>query len=83
MSGSIRVFTKELHRVLIFGAQDTTSSALSRILYLLSVRTDIQDKVRDELQTALQLKHAGERLEYDEISELPWLDAVIKETLRL
>lgn len=69
--------------VLIFGAQDTTSSALSRILYLLSVRTDIQDKVRDELQTALQLKHAGERLEYDEISELPWLDAVIKETLRL
>ncbi|KAK0448461.1 cytochrome P450 [Desarmillaria tabescens] len=69
--------------VLIFGAQDTTSSALSRILYLLSVRPDIQDKVRDELQTALQSKGSGERLEYDEISELPWLDAVIKETLRL
>ncbi|KAK0197765.1 cytochrome P450 [Armillaria mellea] len=69
--------------VLIFGAQDTTSSALSRILYLLSVRSDIQDKVRDELRTALQLKRSGERLGYDEISELPWLDAVIKETLRL
>ncbi|KAK0199521.1 cytochrome P450 [Desarmillaria ectypa] len=71
--------------VFIFGAQDTTSSALSRILYLLSVRPDIQDKIRDDLQTALQSKLDGEseRLEYDEISELPWLDAVIKETLRL
>ncbi|KAG7440063.1 cytochrome P450 [Guyanagaster necrorhizus] len=69
--------------VLIFGAQDTTSSALSRILHLLSVRPDIQDKIREELHTALQAKQSGGRLEYDEISELPWLDAVIKETLRL
>lgn len=32
-------------RVLIFGAQDTTSSALSRILHLLAMNPHIQDKV--------------------------------------
>ncbi|KIK54867.1 hypothetical protein GYMLUDRAFT_48408 [Collybiopsis luxurians FD-317 M1] len=66
--------------VLIFGAQDTTSSALSRILYLLSTNREIQDKVREEVVNAFADQ---DRLEYETISELPWLDAVIKETLRL
>ncbi|KAJ3758339.1 cytochrome P450 [Lentinula raphanica] len=66
--------------VLIFGAQDTTSSALSRILYLLAKNPDIQNKVREEITTAFV---DAERLEYEAISELPWLDSVIKETLRL
>lgn len=73
--------------VMIFGAQDTTSSALSRMLYLLSTNNDIQDQVRDELRAAFRTrKSAGnnsERLDYDELSALPLLDAIIKETLRL
>lgn len=32
-------------RVLIFGAQDTTSSVLSRILHLVATHSDIQEKV--------------------------------------
>ncbi|KAG6916982.1 hypothetical protein DXG01_004411, partial [Tephrocybe rancida] len=72
--------------VLIFGAQDTTSSALSRILHLLSTHPEIQSNVRDEVRARLRRQRAegdlSERLSYDDIMALPWLDAVIKETLR-
>ncbi|KAF8959860.1 cytochrome P450 [Flammula alnicola] len=73
--------------VLVFGAQDTTSSCLSRILHLLAQRPDIQDKIRAEIQAGRCeesniLEHSG-RLDYDVLSKLPWLDAVLKETLRL
>lgn len=67
--------------VLIFGAQDTTSSALSRILHLLSVNPEVQSKLRDEIEIAL--KDSDGRLDYDTVMALPWLDAVLKETLRL
>ncbi|KIY67079.1 cytochrome P450 [Cylindrobasidium torrendii FP15055 ss-10] len=63
--------------VLIFGAQDTTSSVLSRILYLLAEHPEIQERVRAEV-----LPFIG-RIEHDELVALPLLDAVIKETLRL
>lgn len=57
------------------------------MLYLLSTNNDIQDQVRDELRAAFRTrKSAGnnsERLDYDELSALPLLDAIIKETLRL
>ncbi|KAG6844695.1 hypothetical protein H0H93_016403, partial [Arthromyces matolae] len=73
--------------VLIFGAQDTTSSALSRILHLLSIHPDIQTKIRDEVREKLRNQRAegdfSGRLNYDDVMALPLLDAVIKETLRL
>ncbi|KAK7047153.1 hypothetical protein VNI00_006819 [Paramarasmius palmivorus] len=72
--------------VLIFGAQDTTSSCLSRVLDLLAMNPDIQAKVRDEVQAATASQDpsiSSPRLDYDEINALPWLDAVLKETLRL
>lgn len=73
--------------VLIFGAQDTTSSTMSHILYTLSRHLEIQTKVRDEIKLAIRSKRAegdfSERLGYDDIMSLPWLDSVIKETLRL
>ncbi|KIY50941.1 cytochrome P450 [Fistulina hepatica ATCC 64428] len=67
--------------VLVFGAQDTTSSALSRILHLLSIRTDLQDRLRAEILEGLI--QAGGRMGYETVSSLPLLDAVLKETLRL
>jgi cytochrome P450 len=73
-------------RVLIFGAQDTTSSALSRILHLLSVNPEVQSKLRDEIEFALKNRRHEDsdgRLDYDTLMALPWLDAVLKETLRL
>ncbi|KAJ2914093.1 hypothetical protein MD484_g6313, partial [Candolleomyces efflorescens] len=80
--------------VLIFGAQDTTSSALSRIIYLLSTHSEVQKAVRAELREAHQRRRAqnaeGEeeeretgRLDQETIMSLPYLDAVVKETLRM
>ncbi|KAF9490597.1 cytochrome P450 [Pleurotus eryngii] len=69
--------------VLIFGAQDTTSSALSRVLYMLSVHPNWQDNLREEIFEALDNSDANGRLSYEDIMTLPLLDAVLKETLRL
>lgn len=58
---------------------DTTSSALSRILWLLSLNQDVQQKLREEIQEA---QHHGQ-LSYDQLVSLPYLDAVCRETLRV
>ncbi|KAJ3519298.1 hypothetical protein NMY22_g13270 [Coprinellus aureogranulatus] len=87
--------------VLIFGASDTTSSALSRVFYQLAANPTVQEKVRDEIrevyhagrmevkETGEDVKQAGERegeqkrLTPEGIEKLVYLDAVIKETLRM
>jgi cytochrome P450 len=70
--------------VLIFGAQDTTASALSRLLYMLSMHPEMQERVREEVKSAIANSPDQDgRLSYDEVTRLPLLDAVIKETLRL
>ncbi|KAG2024085.1 cytochrome P450 [Coprinopsis cinerea AmutBmut pab1-1] len=74
--------------VLIFGAQDTTASSLSRILYMLSTNQEMQSQLRDEIRNAYQEASnrnadTPTRLKYDVIAALPFLDAVIRETLRL
>lgn len=66
--------------VLIFGAQDTTASSLTRLLHTLSLHPEVQDKLRNEVAEAVS---EGGRLEYDAVMSLPWLDAVLKETMRL
>lgn len=65
---------------LVFAATDTTSNALARILQLLSENQDAQDKVRAEL---LDAAPADEDIPYDQLVELPYLDAVCRETMRL
>ncbi|KAI0721447.1 cytochrome P450 [Fomitopsis betulina] len=65
----------------IFGGVDTTSNALARILDLLSKHQDIQHKLRAELLEAID-EH-GPELPHDVLTELPYLDAVCRETLRL
>ncbi|KAK7466380.1 hypothetical protein VKT23_005103 [Stygiomarasmius scandens] len=65
---------------LTFAAMDTTSNALSRILDLLSTHPDVQGKLRKEL---LEARRTDEELSYDALVELPFLDAICRETLRL
>ena len=60
---------------------DTTSNALSRILHLLAQNPSVQDKLRSELQTATAGGTAD--LDYDGLMNLPYLDAVCRETLRV
>ncbi|TCD64103.1 cytochrome P450-dit2 [Steccherinum ochraceum] len=64
---------------LLFAATDTTSGALSQILQLLAERPDVQDKLREEIRAAKQ----GDLIGYDDLHELPYMDAICRETLRL
>ncbi|EIN05390.1 cytochrome P450 [Punctularia strigosozonata HHB-11173 SS5] len=65
---------------LLFAAQHTTSSALSRILYMLSNDQARQGRLRKEVTEARE-EHGN--LDYDKLMGLPFLDAICRETLRL
>ncbi|KAI0359963.1 cytochrome P450 [Trametes cingulata] len=65
----------------ILAGTDTTSNALSRVLQLLAIHPSIQDKLRAELNDAQE--RYGDNIPYDELMQLPYLDAVCRETLRL
>ncbi|KAI0059725.1 cytochrome P450 [Artomyces pyxidatus] len=67
---------------LLFAASDTTSSALSRILQLLSQHPVIQENLREELNEACS-RSGKTDLDYNELVSLPYLDAVCRETLRV
>ncbi|KAJ3475171.1 hypothetical protein NLI96_g12013 [Meripilus lineatus] len=64
---------------LVFAAMDTTSNALSHILYLLAHHQDVQNKARQELVDISD----GRDLTYDQLVDLPYLDAICRETLRV
>jgi len=63
----------------VFAGMDTTSSALSRILWLLALHQDVQQQLREEIQDAQR----DGQLTYDQLVSLPYLDAVCRETLRV
>ncbi|KAJ2912873.1 hypothetical protein MD484_g7526, partial [Candolleomyces efflorescens] len=63
-----------------FAAMDTSSSALCRIFWLLASHQDVQDKLRAEIREARQ---NFEEPNYDQLNALPYLDGIIRETLRL
>ncbi|RDB17352.1 hypothetical protein Hypma_001991 [Hypsizygus marmoreus] len=65
---------------MIFAAMDTTSSALARTLHTLATHAGAQDRLRHEISQAMGDQN---ELTYDVLGELPFLDAVCKETMRL
>jgi cytochrome P450 len=73
----------------MFAGTDTTSLALTWILYLLAVYPDVQDRLRTELLSvtppeALNALTPDEvETLYASVAELPYLENVIRETLRL
>jgi len=68
-----------IRRTFVIAGMQTTSSAMSRILHLLSTNPDVQTRLRDEIQEAQK----DGQLTYDQLVSLPYLDAVCRETLRL
>ncbi|KAF9261497.1 cytochrome P450 [Marasmius fiardii PR-910] len=64
---------------LIFAAMDTTSTALSRILWLLATHPEVQAKLREEIHYAFQ----NGDVPYDQLVSLPYLDAIARETMRV
>ncbi len=67
------------HSTFILAGMDTTSNATSRLLHLLAMNPDVQEKLRNEILDA----QAGQEVSYDQVMDLPYLDAVTRETLRL
>ena len=66
---------------MLFAATDTTSSLISRALHALSSHPEMQEKFRSEILEAMA-EH-GQDLPADALANLPLLDAIIRETLRL
>jgi Cytochrome P450 len=71
---------------LLFAGQDTSAATLSWTLHLLSLYPTIQNKLAAEIATALPL---GDDIGYSVplsrkvLMQLPYLDAVVKESMRL
>ena len=72
-------YVLRINSTFILAGMDTTSNAISRLLHLLALHPDVQAKLRDELLDA----GVHEAVTYDQLMELPYLDAVCRETLRL
>lgn len=71
---------EELHDELItllFAGHETTASALSWLFYWIHYTPEVQVKLRSELD------FWGESIDYKEINNLFYLDAVVAETLRI
>jgi cytochrome P450 len=63
----------------VVGAHDTTANTLARILHLLTLNPDVQTRLRQEVTEA----QAKGDLTYEELMALPYLDAVMRESIRL
>ena len=65
--------------ILLIAGYDSTGTTMSYILYELAINQDYQDILFEEIENA---KKGGSKLSYETIQSLPYLDAVIHETLR-
>ena len=71
---------------MIFAGNDTTTSAMSTMLWVLAQNPDIQERLRDEVRAARKgaMSNTGvSDLDYDTLIGLPYLDGFIRETFRL
>lgn len=74
---------------MVFAGLDTTTSALARCVYLLAQHPRVQARLRSEIRDAMKSSEQGDgeilstELPHDVLTNLPFLDGVVKETLRL
>ncbi|XP_050306331.1 uncharacterized protein LOC126743337 [Anthonomus grandis grandis] len=66
----------------MFAGHDTTSSAITSGILLLSERPDIQKSVRDELKEIIG-SNRDRPLTYNDLQNMTYLELVVKEILRL
>jgi cytochrome P450 len=66
----------------MFAAMDPLSNAFSRMSHLLASHPEVQEKLRVEVMAAWR-ESGGKDLSYDTLNQLPYMDAVCRETLRL
>jgi cytochrome P450 len=65
--------------VLFLAGHDTTAAGLTWFWYIMGKYPDLQQRVHAEIESALQNSPPG----FADVSKLPYLTAVIKETLRV
>ncbi|XP_007955866.1 cytochrome P450 4F22 [Orycteropus afer afer] len=65
----------------MFEGHDTTSSGLSWVLFNLAKYPEYQEKCREEIQDVLRGRELDE-LEWDDLTQLPFITMCIKESLR-
>ena len=63
---------------LLFAAHDTTTSALSHMLYHLGQNPELRQRLREEAQAI-----GKDYLEYEDLDKMPLADAAVREALRL
>ncbi|KAI0047498.1 cytochrome P450, partial [Auriscalpium vulgare] len=79
---------------ILFAGFETTTTAICRILYILASNLEVQTRLRSELRKARLAYKAAHglpeeqrwedvQLPYDALMALPYLDAVVRETLRV
>ncbi|XP_057564782.1 cytochrome P450 4F2-like isoform X1 [Hippopotamus amphibius kiboko] len=66
----------------MFEGHDTTASGLSWVLYNLAKHPEYQERCRQEVQELLRDRDPKE-IEWDDLTQLPFLTMCIKESLRL
>lgn len=67
---------------MVLAGMDTTANTLSRILQLLAEHPDVQEKLREEIVNAAETEGFDGKLDFDKLMDLPYLNAVCRETLR-
>ncbi|ELU37554.1 cytochrome p450 [Rhizoctonia solani AG-1 IA] len=65
----------------VFAGHETTSTAVAHILDILAQKPRVQVKLREEIKEYFE-KNSNDS-HYDDLLELPYLDGVVRETLRL
>lgn len=63
----------------LMAGYETTATALTYATYELALNPDVQDKLCDEVNASL---NSNGHIDYEVLCRLPYLDAVISETLR-
>ena len=80
------VISKELldeSITLLFAGQDTSAATLSWTLHLLSLHPEKQERVAVEILSVIRIDAESQSISKQMISRMPYLDAVIKESMRL
>ncbi|KAF5287154.1 hypothetical protein FQA39_LY16032 [Lamprigera yunnana] len=66
--------------ILIFAGSDTISNLMSFVLYELAINPDVQEKLRNEVNDAME--KCNYELTYETLMDMKYLDMVITESLR-
>ncbi len=64
--------------VFLVAGYETTSVLMSFFFYVMAIEPVIQEKVYEEIRQVL-----GDEITYEKLQQLPYLDMVISETLRM